>query len=546
MGESEHLTRILYANYRSSPAVTDNANRILKIKNARLGSVDKESHYLIQSRSQHQGHIIFLRASEANVRELNQKTKKSTKVAVIVLRDEWKSAAARLFDTPLIFSIYEAKGLEYDTIILFDGVSAESQPFLEITRGVTAEDLSKELSYARLKDKSDRSLEVYKFYINALYVAVTRAIQNIYWVESNVQHPLFSLLALKESQDALHLTDNTSTLEEWQREARKLELQGKQEQADAIRERFIQKKPVPWEVITFEKAVHMSQTLFEPGADKKSQISFFEYALVYQHQDILDLFIQKNFPPAKNLQKSADLIQRKYFDSAAFKNPAGMLREVALYGVDFRNPFNQTPLMVAAYVGNAALVKILLETGANPDLTQNRHYTAFQILLAHACQDSRFCRTKLAENYLPLAPSALSLQANHCLIKIDQKNMEFLMFYLTIPLLIQNSLVNKKQEMKALSAAEYLNIIAHFPESVLPEYRKQRSYLSNILSKNEITREGRYNRKLFKRVRHGHYILNPGLSVKIADEWMPIAEALCPTTVKMKTVPQHQPEWVGV
>jgi hypothetical protein len=537
--DSQQITRILSVNYRNSMAVTHLANRILKLKNARLGSVDKESHYLIESRSRHDGAVIFLKAASDFVRELNQKTRKSIRVAVIVLRDEWKAHAARLFDTPLVFSIYEVKGLEYDQIILLDFISAEPQAFLEITRGVTPTDLDKPLTYARLKDKTDRSLEIYKFYINALYVALTRSVQTIYWVESGVQHPLFSLLELREQRDSLTITGGDSTLEEWQREARKLELQGKQEQADAIRDRLIQKKPVPWEVITPEKAEILKQTMFTAAADKKQKIAYFEYALVYQDHPALRLFQQQKFPPAQNLEKSVDLIQRKYFDNYAFKNPAGVLKEVELYGIDFRNPFNQTPLMTAAYVGNAALVKTLLSAGANSDLTDNRHRDAFQILLHHACRDSKFCQNKLAESYALLAPVSLSLQAGGCLVKIDQKNMEFLLFYVTVWLLINRQGGASHFRAEGLTTADYLRVLETFPESVLADYRKKRAYLSSLLSKNEISRQDRYNRKLFKRVRQGHYILNPDLSIKLTEDWLPVASLL---DFSLKTQPARQPE----
>src|SRR5947208_15202225 len=41
------LMRILHNNYRNSVNVTEVANRLLKLKHARIGSVDHESHYLV-------------------------------------------------------------------------------------------------------------------------------------------------------------------------------------------------------------------------------------------------------------------------------------------------------------------------------------------------------------------------------------------------------------------------------------------------------------------------------------------------------------------
>lgn len=51
----EKITKILTANYRNTPEVTELANRVLKFKNYYLGSVDKESHYLIKNTSEKHG-----------------------------------------------------------------------------------------------------------------------------------------------------------------------------------------------------------------------------------------------------------------------------------------------------------------------------------------------------------------------------------------------------------------------------------------------------------------------------------------------------------
>ena len=70
--------------------------------------------------------------------------------------------------------------------------------FAEIADGVAAADLDgDELDYRRAKDKTDKSLEIYKFYVNALYVALTRAIRNVYLIESDIDHPLLRLLDVR-------------------------------------------------------------------------------------------------------------------------------------------------------------------------------------------------------------------------------------------------------------------------------------------------------------------------------------------------------------
>lgn len=193
----QELVRILHTNYRNAPEITNIANRILLLKNARFGSIDKESHYLVKSNGHLQGQAILLQDSPKLLQELNQKTQQSTQFAVIVMYDAQKQEAGQYFNTPLVFSIQEAKGLEYCNIILYNFISSESERFRYISQGVTPEQLqTDELTYRRNKDKTDKALEIYKFYINALYVALTRSIKNVYWVETQHEHPLLTLLQL--------------------------------------------------------------------------------------------------------------------------------------------------------------------------------------------------------------------------------------------------------------------------------------------------------------------------------------------------------------
>lgn len=178
------------------------ANDLLKIKNSRFGAIDRESTALVRAASDRDGKLIGLVKKDAVLRELNQRTKGSATVAVIVLDEERKAEARQKFATPLVFSIQEAKGLEYEAVILYDLISTERARFREITEGVPRRSLdADELVYSRDKDKSDKSLEAYKFFVNALYVALTRAVDTIYVVEADASHPLLDLLQVACGED---------------------------------------------------------------------------------------------------------------------------------------------------------------------------------------------------------------------------------------------------------------------------------------------------------------------------------------------------------
>ena len=161
--------RLLRANFRNTRAVTALANRLLKIKQARFGSVDRESNFLVRSTSAVPGEVRLLDAKDRTLTQLDAATRQSARHAVIVLRDEDKPAARQALHTPLVFSVHEAKGLEYPHVLLFRLVSGQRQAYAEVCEGVSEADLaSDELDYRRARDKSDKSLELYKFHVLSL------------------------------------------------------------------------------------------------------------------------------------------------------------------------------------------------------------------------------------------------------------------------------------------------------------------------------------------------------------------------------------------
>ena len=200
LAERQEL-RVLAANFRNGLEATRVANQLLKIKQRRFGSIDRESNFLVQAVGGEPGQVALMADKDAAKRELDQKIRQSTQFAVLVMRDEDKAEARKHFATPLLFSIHEAKGLEYENIVLYRFVSDHRAEFNDIVEGVAKADLAVEsLDYRRAKDKSDKSLEVYKFFVNALYVALTRAIRNIYVIESDTDQPVFALRDLNLRQ----------------------------------------------------------------------------------------------------------------------------------------------------------------------------------------------------------------------------------------------------------------------------------------------------------------------------------------------------------
>jgi hypothetical protein len=535
--EVQKMTRILQSNFRNSTAVIDIANKLLRIRQKRFGSIDRESSYLMNSQSEQPGGIVFVKDTDKAKKELNQKIRRSTKFAVLVMRDEDKAAVKQFFDSPLLFSIQEAKGLEYENVILVNFISGERASFNEIISGISPEDLEADPEYMRGRDKKDKSHEAYKFFINSLYVAVTRAVKKLYLIESDTGHLLIQMLGVNNAQETVTMEVNQSSMEEWQAEAHRLEQQGRQEQADEIRRDILKTKSVPWEVCTPDRAVELLARACDPKEiSQKPRKFLFEYGLFYHDRLLMDTLAIHGFERAKRLsylqyghrffnhelhdQQSRQFMENflQRYSSKFFRD---VLSECEQYGVDHRTVFNKTPLMLAALAGNVALVKELMTAGADTDLTDNYGLTGWQGALQRASHDSKFASEFFSGVHELLGPSSVSLKIDDRLIKIDSMQGEFLLFHLFLTEL-RNRINKSYAGFVTLDAPALAKIAALLPQNVLTDYRKKRSYISSLLSKNELGSSNPYSKKLFIRKRTGKYILNPKISIRQKDEWIDI------------------------
>lgn len=538
------LVHILRTNYRNAGSVNDLANRLLRIKQRRFGSIDRESNYLVETASADAGSVELLGHDAKLLAELNAKTRQSTRFAVLVLRDDMKAAAREHFHTPLVFSVQEAKGLEYENVILYNFVSCERQSFAAIASGVSAAEVAQgDLEYRRGADKSDKSLEVYKFFINALYVAVTRAVKNVYLVESDTRHPLLALLGQERAREKIELAEQKSSLEEWQQEAHRLEQQGKLDQAEAVRRTVLHTQAVPWPVLDVAGLCTLAERALDPqSVSNKPRQQLYEYAIANDEAAWAVRLAEVRFEPARGAlafaeergvrlaEIGANLVKRHYaaYDGRNFKD---VLRQVDQHGPDFRNPFNQTPLMIAAQRGNVALAEALIARGADVELTDNHGRLAYHHALLRALLDAKYAAGPFAGLHRLLAPPAIDLMVEERLVKLDAHLIEFFLFNAMLALMQHRLNYPRHWYRVGLKVDDFVAPAQAFPESVLPERRRKRTYLSGVLARNEMLRDYAYNRRLFARTGHGFYVLNPALSVRHGGAWVPIYDRINPPQI---------------
>jgi hypothetical protein len=117
------------------------------------------------------------------------------------------------------------------------------------------------------------------------------------------------------------------------------------------------------------------------------------------------------------------------------------------------------------------------------------------------------------------------------LVKLDAHLIEFFLFNAMLALMQHRLNYPRHWYRVGLKVDDFVAPAQAFPESVLPERRRKRAYLSGVLARNEMLRDYAYNRRLFARTGHGFYVLNPALSVRHDGAWVPIYDRINPPQI---------------
>ena len=523
-GDVGKQIKILQTNYRNSPQVVALSNNLLKIKNTRFGSIDRESNYLVNTISKASGEAILYTDDDKKKNELNRRTQNSTHFAVIVTDNIFKEEARKYFKTPLVFSVQEAKGLEYENVILVNFISNHDDEFKEIINGVTDEHLlQEELQYNRAADKHDKDAEIYKFYINSLYVAITRAIKNIYLFEKKVTHPALQLLQLVETKKDIQVVETKSTREEWLAEAQRLEDQGKHEQAEQIRAKYLGYEYLSPEHLEQICLLALDATKKEAEV-KKERKQLFEYATHHQRYDWIEQLAGFQFQRAMLFMRELRQHRKEFAKNIRLGYKQSVVATINKYGINFTSDDGANALMLALNHGQHSLAQDLLNMNIPIRTADHKGWMAIDYMMegyykTFLAKQQQFATQQTMKQFWHLVrPQQLTFQIGKKTVQVSGHSMLFFLLIAMrakeisqphkVSLIQRENMPVDNRLFGCFDMDELENIASFMPEEILPEYRKNRSYINSVLAKNEISRAGNADcKEIFARVKRGNYII---------------------------------------
>lgn len=207
-------------NYRSTTGIVDFIN---DITNERMRIIGKTGYDYQQEAIRKGDKPSILRFQQDDMHKLLQAIGEKHYCALVVPNEEVKNSLIEKYSEAAsrIFTIYEIKGLEYENIICYNIISSYNKFWEEmLIRG-------------------EKSKEVLRYYFNMIYVASSRAKDNLNIYEDSMENlefkPYESCRQLKEFNEKELGFIKTSSSEDWQQEADRLEKAGQDFRAKLIR-----------------------------------------------------------------------------------------------------------------------------------------------------------------------------------------------------------------------------------------------------------------------------------------------------------------------
>jgi hypothetical protein len=101
----------------------------------------------------------------------------------------------------------------------------------------------------------------------------------------------------------------------------------------------------------------------------------------------------------------------------------------------------------------------------------------------------------------------------------------------TLASMLYNMPQSDVRQLAGFDAAYLTRNAEHLPHSVWRDERKKRTYVNSVLARAEVSSTYAPARKLWLRMRNGHYLPNPAMRLRVSvagcqQEWRPVYEVL--------------------
>ncbi|MFW5889743.1 MAG: hypothetical protein ACOCUD_05165 [Bacillota bacterium] len=167
-----HKETVLSENYRNSESIVDITRDLLDIRQTKLGTYSEDIKEESKQIDKKDGVPFYIKSDESHFIPIMRAWIGLPKVAIIVSDENAKATLYDAFDIKEetnIYTVQEVKGQEFDKALIYNIIS----------------DFKDEWDYimANHVEKGSDLVTRYKYYFNLLYVAITRARNNLFVFE---------------------------------------------------------------------------------------------------------------------------------------------------------------------------------------------------------------------------------------------------------------------------------------------------------------------------------------------------------------------------
>jgi hypothetical protein len=333
---------------------------------------------------------------------------------------------------------------------------------------------------------------------------------------------------MQETKAEINIKETKSTREEWLDEARRLEEQGKYEQAEKIRAKYLGYEYLSPEQLEIVKNMALDPSKKEAEV-KRERKQLFQYAINHRQYEWVDALAKLQFQRAILYMKELRADRREYEKHLRLGNKFKVESVIQKYGVDFTCDEEISGLMMALQYGQTELALDLVNKGASLTHTDNAHRLPIDYLFASYIKNKRSNQkqAQLADEqtlircWSKVSPQVIEYEYSKRRFRIGSHSM---LFFLII--LIRNTADTQPSKARIISRAgndktefvtgafnmtELEQFAAMMPDEILPPYRKKRTYINSVMAMNEREKPSPYCKAAFLRVERGWYILNPNM-----------------------------------